>query len=382
MGKKLIFGILPIILLVAVVIFFLRVWSPVPLSTSSAPIEELVTERVLLSPDRMEIHIRNDGPDDVQIAQVLVNGSYWAFHIDTDRPLGRLAKAVISIDYPWNEGDDQHVTIVTRSGVTFPIEVPAAANSIELNIRAVGALALIGFLIGVVPVLIGLLWFPFMRGLKSNWYSFFLALTVGLLVFLGFDAIEESLETASAAPKSFNGVGVLIIGFFLSFLLLFFLSRGRKNREGGNYQLAFSIALGIGLHNLGEGLAVGSAYAIGNISLGTALVVGFIIHNITEGLPIIAPLAKTKTSVSRLLLLGLLAGAPAIVGTWIGGFAFSAIWAVLFLGFGAGAIFQVAIEIIMQIRKSATRSLYSLPNVAGFVVGLVVMYGTGLLVAV
>ena len=146
--------------------------------------------------------------------------------------------------------------------------------------------------------------------MKSRWYGFFLAFTVGLLVFLGFDAIEEALESAELAPASFNGIGVVVLGFFLAFLGLFYISRGKSTHESPTpsgsestptsivtgSRLAFAIAFGI--HNLGEGLAVGSAYATGNVSLGALLIVGFIIHNVTESIPIITPLAGSNSTVA------------------------------------------------------------------------------------
>ena len=124
------------------------------------------------------------------------------------------------------------------------------------------------------------------------------------------------------------------------------------------------MALGIGLHNLGEGLAIGSAYAVGSLALGAALVVGFALHNTTEGLAIVAPVARSGTARPRtLVLLGLLAGAPAILGAWIGASAFNPSLAALMFGIGAGAIAQVIVQIARQMRGAEGRGLT--PGVAG-----------------
>src|SRR3989338_9696918 len=151
-----------------------------------------------------------------------------------------------------------------------------------------------------------------------------------------------------------------------------------------SYLFSYLIALGIGLHNLGEGLAIGSAYAIGELSLGTLLVVGFMIHNVTEGLAIVAPVAKLftswKTYIKHLILLGLLAGGPTIIGAWIGGFAYSATLALLFLAIGMGAIFQVVYELIKYISKDSLDSLFNATNSAGFIIGILILYATGLVV--
>ena len=390
--RKLLYGLLPLVLLTILIIAVFASGGPIPfggkgLVGNRPPIEELSIQKVRLHPNLIEMSVINDGPDPVEVRQVLVNGGYWAFTMMPDRPISRLRTATIQIEYPWNAGDDQHITLITSSGVTFGVTVPAAVESPEFDWQFGGLLAFIGFLIGVVPVLLGLLWFPFIRSLKSSWYSFFMALTVGLLFFLGVDSVQEALQIVPALPESLNGIGVLLIGFALSFLVLFYISRGRRSADEQtdekvrNRLIAFSAALGIGIHNLGEGLAVGSAFAIGNISLGATLIVGFMIHNVTEGLPIITPLAKEKARIGYLVGLGLLAGGPAIIGTWIGGYTYSPIWSVFFLGIGAGAIFQVAIEIGSSIGKKTINRLFAPHAVAGFLVGLVVMYTTGLVVS-
>lgn len=390
--KKLLFGLLPLILLVAIIAIFLLSSGQNPIGGSILAgdrplIEELSVQKIRLKPNLIELSVINDGPDPVEVRQLLVNGGYWAFEINPDKPISRLQSAAITIEYPWNTGDDQHITIVTSTGVTFDVTIPAAVESPALDWRFGGFLAFVGLLIGVVPVLLGLMWFPFIRSLKSAWYSFFMALTVGLLVFLGVDSVQEALEIVPAAPESLNGIGVLLLGFALSFLVLFYLSRGRigpdtqKDESGRNRLLAFSAALGIGIHNLGEGLAVGSAFALGNISLGTTLIVGFMIHNVSEGLPIITPIAKEKARIGNLAALGLLAGAPAIIGTWIGGYTYSPILSVFFLGIGAGAIFQVAIEIGSSIGRKSINNLFTPHAATGFLVGLAVMYATGLVIS-
>jgi zinc transporter ZupT len=144
--------------------------------------------------------------------------------------------------------------------------------------------------------------------------------------------------------------------------------------------IAFMIAIGIGFHNLGEGLAIGAAYSIGEISLGTFLVVGFIIQNITEGLGIIAPVLRDKPSIKNLAFMGLIGGAPAIIGAWIGGYTPSPFLAVLFLAIGAGAIFEVIYEIAKLIKKDARRVPNSLTIFSGVLTGMMLLWITGLLI--
>ena len=141
------------------------------------------------------------------------------------------------------------------------------------------------------------------------------------------------------------------------------------------------MAVGIGLHNLGEGVAIGSAYAVGALALGAFLVVGFALHNTTEGLAIVAPLAKERPSPGRLAVLGLVAGAPAVLGAWIGAAAFNASLAAFLFGFGAGAIVQVIVQLAPSIKDGEGRLLHP-PAVAGLLGGMALMFATGLLVAV
>ena len=371
-------GIAPVVLAGALVAVLLAGGVPGVLSGTAPPPEEISFNRIALAPDLITLTVLNDGAGQVTVAQVLVNGAYRMFTGHPAGPIGRLRTARIEIPYPWIEGEMQHVRLVSGTGVTFDATVEVATASPPADVRYIGSLALLGFYIGVVPVFLGLLWLPFLKGLRGLWYSFFLAFTVGLLIFLGVDTVAEAIEVAAAASKSVGGIGLAALGFVAAYAGL---SAANRKHEATGLALATAVALGIGVHNLGEGLAVGSAFAIGNVSLGTTLVVGFVIHNVTEGLAVVAPIARGKPRLGTLAALGLLAGSPAILGTWIGGYAYSPAWAALFLGIGAGAIFQVAAEIVRFMGRESDERLLAPANVAGLVCGLAVMWATGLLVA-
>lgn len=140
------------------------------------------------------------------------------------------------------------------------------------------------------------------------------------------------------------------------------------------------IALGIGLHNFGEGLAIGAAFSLGEVGLTKFLIIGFMLHNVTEGLGIVSPLARSRPSLGALLGLGLLAGVPTIVGAWSGGLAYSPVLSVLFLSIGAGAIVQVVWE-IAKLLGQGKREVSAPLNAIGFAAGVLVMYVTGVAVA-
>ena len=383
-------GLLPLILLAVLLVFFLKFGPLGVLKSNIVPLEKAFIQRVVFSTEHITLDVFNDGPEPVTIAQVLVNDAYWQFEILPSNTLQPLEKAKIEISYPWLEGDFEKITLISRNGVTFEKEIEAAALTPSFNFFYFKTFVLLGIYVGVIPVLLGLLWLPFLRMLRERWYSFLLSLTVGLLLFLGFDALSESFELLGQLPESFNGIGILLIGFLLAILVLSTVTYKTEyfTKEKGEHYRAlvwgYLIALGIGLHNLGEGLAIGSAYAIGEIALGSLLVIGFMIHNVTEGVAIVAPLARSlkqiKNFMLHLVLMGLIAGFPTIIGALIGGFSYSAAFAVFFLAIGAGAIFDVTFDILHYMAKGRWISLFTLTNVAGFLAGLLVIYITGFLV--
>jgi zinc transporter ZupT len=238
-----------------------------------------------------------------------------------------------------------------------------------------------------MPVFLGLLWLPFLRSLDRKGYDFFLSLTVGLLVFLAVDAFEGAIKLSGEVAVAFQGVALIAIGFFLSLFTLTAIGEKasidvtKKGVLEHALRLSYMIALGIGIHNLGEGLAIGSAYSIGEVALGSLLVIGFMMHNLTEGIAIVAPIARHKEGeIKHLVQLGLIAGGPTIIGAWIGGFAFSNLSALFFLAVGAGAILHVVIEITKHMKKESEETIFTFTNVLGFFIGLLIMYVTGLFV--
>ena len=345
-------GLLPVLLLgVFLGIFFL--YGPIGVFQDTfPPVEELVLEWVELpAPNQMVVHVVNSGPDPVTIAQVMVDDALWQFHTQpASKTLPRLGRMRILIPYPWVDGEMHEVTLLTSTGLTFSRLIEVATQSPFLGWTYLWTFSLFGVYAAVIPVFLGLLWYPFLRGIHRNWLSFFLSLTVGFLFYLALDTLDEAFEVASQVPGPYQGVGLVGIGVVATLLsLLFFSGRGQgigRDRSQERAWIAFMIALGIGFHNLGEGLAIGSAYALGEIALGTFLIVGFTLHNLTEGLAIVAPIAADRPPLSRLVALGALAGLPTIVGTLIGGFSYSPIWATLFLAIGTGAIIQVIYEIV------------------------------------
>lgn len=387
MARKWIFGLLPLLLLSVLLVYFFALGPLGVFRAAFPPVEEISIDRIVLPEEnRIVVHVTNAGPDSVTLAQVLVDDAFWHYRTEPEeKEIPRLGRSKIYLSYPWVEGETHEVTLITSTGLTFTGEIPVATRSPQANWTYFWTFSMLGLYAGVIPVLLGLLWYPFLRDISPRWLFFFLSLTAGLLLFLAMDTLEEALEIAERVPGPYQGQALIFIGALTALLSLMYLSRSKgsradKSTQEGRFWTALMIALGIGLHNLGEGLAIGSAYALGEISLGTFLVVGFTLHNLTEGLGIVAPIARDRPAIGNLVLLGLLAGVPTIPGAWIGGFAYSALWSVLFLGVGLGAILQVIMELSQMIVRQKEGRLVSAHNVSGFLAGLFIMYVTGLFV--
>jgi len=382
-------GLAPLALLAVAIGLFVLLDAP-GLDRIGVPQEELAVERTVLKPGEIQLHVRNEGADPVDVRQVIVNDGFAAFSKSEDE-VGRLGGSQIDVAYPWIEGQDYEVILLTATGAGIDHEITAATETPDSDLGFYGLMALIGIYVGVIPVAIGMLWLPWVRGVDQRWIQFLLAFTIGLLAFLGIDALLEGTELAGEGAAAFGGAALVWLGAAAAFLGLAGVDAWLRARRGESsdtkapglgYRAALLVAIGIGLHNLGEGLAIGSAYAVGSLALGATLVVGFALHNTTEGLAIVAPVARERSPrLRRLVVLGVIAGAPAVLGAWIGASAYQPALAALMFGVGAGAIAQVVVQIAPQIRDGAGRLLHPLA-VWGLLAGLAVMFATGLLVSV
>ena len=382
-------AVLPIALLGLLVLLFALLGAPGLDDRRGPPVEELAVERTELRPGEIELSVRNPGPDPVTVAQVAVNEQFVDFDTDGDT-IGRLESGRLTLAYPWIEGSPYGIEILTNTGATISHEIDIAVETPATDSGFFGLMALIGTYVGIIPVVMGMLFLPFLRRIREQWMRFFMALTIGLLAFLAVDAYLEGLELGGQSAGAFGGAELLFLGAGLAYLGLTATDRwlrGRRERAGeagsGAFSLSLMVAIGIGLHNLGEGLAIGSAYSIGAVGLGAFLVIGFALHNTTEGLAIVAPLARAgeRPPLGRLLGLGLIAGAPAIAGAVIGAAAFNAELSALLIGIGIGAIVQVIQQLVPAIRDDRGQALQP-TSVGGILAGVVILYGTGLLIAV
>ncbi|MGH6816558.1 MAG: ZIP family metal transporter [Hyphomicrobiaceae bacterium] len=352
-------------------------------NTGAPPVEKLTFERRILDDTGIHLKVRAGGSEPMTIAQVQVDDAYWRFTQEPPGDLARMASAWIHIPYPWVLGEGHKVKVVTKTGTTFEHEIAVAVATPKASFNQLRPQALIGAFVGILPVAIGLMFYPALRNLGRGGIEFLMALTVGLLVFLLIDTLEDAFELAGKAAAAFQGHVMVAVTALMSFVGL--LAFGRRGGAPSGVALATYIALGIGLHNLGEGLAIGAAFAAGAASLGAFLVLGFTLHNITEGIGIAAPLLSERPRLKTFVGLALLAGAPAIAGMWIGSLAHNPHWAAFALAIGAGAILQVIVEVGGYIvrRNAGTVSVLLAPHmIGGVALGVAVMYATAMLVKV
>ena len=378
-------GLVPLALMAAIIVAFAALGAPGLGERKGPPLEELVVDRIALHPGVIELTVRNDGADAVAVRQVIVNDGFANFTSTYDS-VSRLAADTLKVDYAWIEGEAYEITLLTSTGGTIAAQIPVAVESPEAGASFYGLMALLGTYVGVIPVLLGMLWLPLLRRSGPSVIRVLMAFTIGLLLFLIVDALLECTDVAGQGSQAFGGSLLVYLGAIVGYLTLsgidvYMRSRHEtaKGQAASGLYLSLLVAIGIGLHNLGEGLAIGASYAAGALALGALLVIGFAIHNTTEGLAVVAPVARVRPSLLRLIGLGLLAGGPAIVGAWIGASAFNGSVVAFLLGAGAGAIAQVIVQLAPFIRDEAGRHLYP-KSAAGLIAGIGVLYLSSLLV--
>lgn len=348
---------------------------------SAPPADELEIRRVAFLPGEIRIAVRNPQRDDITVAVVTVDDAIVPFTVDGDPVVERFRSRTIVVPYDWIEDEPLAVGVTSSTGIQSSHEVAAAVETPTPSARGFLGYGLIGTLVGIVPVALGLLWLPSLRRADARWLAAFMALTAGLLSFLGVEALFEAFEAQAVLPPGLGGPGLVLLGLAVSALGMTFLS-GRLARGGAGatgLALALLVAVGIGVHNLGEGLAIGTSFAFGELQLGSFLVIGFMVHNVTEGLGIATPASEERPSVGRLAGLALVAGAPTVLGTWIGGYTTSDVLSVLFFAAAAGAALQVVVEVGRYVHRRSPGGLLSGWAIGGFLAGVAVMWATGLL---
>ena len=383
-GKIIASGVIPFVFVILMMVY---IFGPgADLLDFGVLLPEVTIEKIDFIDSEIQATVRNTGHIPVEVVMADVNDRIQPAAVEPDRFLERFETTLVRIPFEWIVAEPYTIGITVEDGTRFEKEVEAAAPALELSLDLAIFFAIIGTYVGIIPVMIGLLWLPFIKKISKQKYHFFLALTAGLLLFLAIDSIEEAVEVSDEnLASSFNGTLLVATVTVLSFLGLYYagnklVSKANSSKFTKPVAIALMISIGIGLHNFGEGLAIGAAVGMGSIAFSTFLIVGFALHNTTEGLAIAAPMSRGKLMLGKLVAMGIIAGSPAIFGAWIGGFVYSPFTSVIFFGIGAGAIFQVIVVILKWIYDENDQKLSTMAVVSGFAVGMSVMYLTSILV--
>ena len=345
--------------------------------------DKLTIERIEVTERGFAAKVRAESPQIITIAQVQIDGAFWTFNQEPPGPLSRMQTARIQVPFPWVVGETHHLRLITSSGVTFDDSIEIAVASPAPTWDRFLNYTLLGICVGLAPVALGMLFFPVLKSLRRTGLEFVLSLTIGLLAYLLVDLTLEGLALAEEASPLFHGDMLLWLPMAFTFGALAAI-RSRLNPNASGVRVAVLVALGIGLHNFGEGLAIGASLAVNQIALGTFLIVGFTLHNVTEGVGVVSPLTQERVPPRIFAGLAALAGLPAVPGIWVGAFSFAPHWAAILFGIGAGAVLQVVIEIdrfLSSRVRNRGAGRFSPASTAGYTAGAGVMYATALLIA-
>ena len=193
-------AVVPLILILGAIGAFVALDGPGLGERRGPPVEELVLRAHEAQPRHDRAHVRNDGPDPVTVAQVIVNDAFASF-TGAEQPIDRLESETVKVQQPWIEGEAYEVALLTSAGTTIAHEIPAAVETPSADVGFFGLMALLGIYVGVIPIALGMLWLPWIRRIPPAWMRFVMALTVGLLGFLAIDATLEGLELAGRARR-------------------------------------------------------------------------------------------------------------------------------------------------------------------------------------
>ena len=382
-GASWLLALIPLVLL-GLVLTYLVITNGGLTVLAGPPVEHVTIQRITLPEDGIiRVEVVNDGPQTITLPQVQVDDAYYAFEASPSTTIPRLGQAVYTIYYPWVTDETHAIVLMSSLGTTFAGEVAVAVQTPQISGQLFVQFGLVGLYVGIVPIFLGVMWYPFMRRLSKSAMNFILSLTVGLLVYLAIGTWLDANEFAADLPAFWQGVPLIIIVALITLGGIIAVSSVQRGRDSTPLGVSYRIAFGIGLHNLGEGLAIGAAFASGQAALGTFLILGFTLHNITEGVGIAAPIVRQNPGLKHFALLVLLAGGPAILGTWVGGFAFNPVLATIFLAIGVGAILQVVWEVGKLVARDTQRlglPLINWINLGGLVTGMALMYFTAFLV--
>ena len=321
---------------------------------SASAEESLRVEEILLEPGRIDLLVRNTGSGELTIAQVTINGAAW-LSLTLPGPIVEPgAEAAIRLDdYEWLAGKPYEIVIFTSRANAFPTYIASARATFQPTNANVNVIIWLGIVIGLLPVLLGLLWYPGLGQFGRQGGLFLAMLSAVGLGLLGLKLVADIIEWLDAPFEIFGQGGLLVLGGVGLFVGLNFLGRYQEatgaDQLGRQFLTAQRIALGVGLFSLGQGIILGGEIGQDLLAPGAWSVTGLLLVNLIKGLGIISPLPAAKVtggSIGQLALMGIVGGFPAILGVWFGVFYSAPLLTALLLGAGLGAVAAVVYQLI------------------------------------
>jgi len=203
-ARTLILLLIPIILLAGVIALFLYTGGGLGLE-APVPVENLKRGEICSGMERDSSSHPQHGPEELTIASVIINEAVMPFTVTPSPTIPRLGRAEIHVNYAWSEGEAYGITIFTSNAVPFGVDIPVAFETPQPSPRTFWGFTLIGLYVGVIPVFLGIFWFPACDSWAAARMTFLMAATAGLLIFLGLDTLAEALEFAAEVPSAFQG---------------------------------------------------------------------------------------------------------------------------------------------------------------------------------
>ena len=173
-NKNTILFAIPLLLMILLLWVFFETGPIGVIKAGFPPVEKVVIEDVEFKEGRITAYVINDGPDEVKISQILVNDAYNTFSITPKNTLVHLEKARIDLSYPWVFAEPVKITLLTSSGTTFDKEIAVPFIRPKIDLESIKNFGIIGFYVGVLPILLGFLWLPFLKLYTKSGIIFYL----------------------------------------------------------------------------------------------------------------------------------------------------------------------------------------------------------------